>query len=522
MKLETKILLWFLGTFMLPPISWLLSAWFFNVWNTEEMFKILFRINIPGYIMIVVSIIYFIVKKKIKDISNYNENPNPENLIKAQKSARFIPVFFLFALPVYTTLGDFPVLLPLDFIDNTEFLLGISIGVPIVFLFAIPFFITMNSHLEKFTKDIPFSEKYKPMGISGKMTVIFLLSIIGVSFFFISGVMGVMHNNHSANIVAVLLQKLGVTSLTIFLLMMTSLRMFKKQILKPITNIKDSMKEIADGKGDLTKRLDINARDETGEMSFWFNQFMTNMNSIVVNINKTSTNVFKAGSELAEISSEIAQRANEQAATTEEIAASMEEILARLESNTANAEKTSSSATESAKEIIQNRDIFRIAIEKVSEISKNSLVITDIAFQTNILSLNAAIAAAKAGVAGRGFAVVAQEIGNLASKSKVASEGIIEKSKTGVKASIEANESLSKITSKIEQSAAFLGEIMKANEEQKTGVQAINSSIYKLTEITNRNSTSSEQMSASAQRLKSQAETLQSIISQFKISNIEN
>lgn len=520
MNLEKKILFRFIGTFLLPPISWLLSAWYFEIWNNEEMWKVLFRLNIPVYVLVMSSIIFIIVKKHINNINKYYKNQTKETLIKAQKSARLIPIFFLISLPVYTILGNFPVLLPLDFIDSTEFLLGILIGVPIVFLFAVPFFIAMNSSLDEFTKNIPFSNKYKPINISGKMTVLFLLSIIGISVLYISAVMGINHNVTSENIASVYIEKLTVASVIIFALTFLNLYLFKKQTLMPVNELIINMKKIAKGGGDLTKRAEIKARDEIGELSYWFNVFIENVNNIIKDISQTSSTLHTAGNELASISEEISQRASEQAATTEEVAASMQEILSQLTSSAKNAEITTKITNQSAVEIVQNHKIYNEAVNYVSEISKNSLVITDIAFQTNILSLNASIEAARAGVAGKGFAIVAQEIGKLAEKSKTASEEIIQQSNMGVKASQQANSSLEKIIDKIEKSSRLVSKMIDAMNEQKEGIRVINNSIGQLSDITNKNSASSEQMSASSSELKRQSILLQEIIHKFKTDNI--
>jgi methyl-accepting chemotaxis protein len=517
MRKENKILYWFIGTFLLPPLSWLISAWYFNVWNTEEMFTILFRFNIPVYVMICASIIFFFVKGKIKNISDYYETPDAESLLKAQKSAWFLPRFFMIILPIYTTLGDFPVLLPLDFIDSTEFMLGISIGAPIVFLFAIPFFIIMNKHLEEFTKDIPFSDKHKPLTMSDKMNILFLLSIIGIAIFYVSGVLGITHNNPPENLAPIFLEKLTVASVVILALTFLNLSLFKKEILFSINQIKQNMYEIAQGKSDLTKRLEIKSRDEIGEMSYWFNRFIENIESIIVKVNKTASSLTNTGDELNSLSDKISQRANEQAATTEEISSSMEQILSTINSNTVKAETTGKSSTISANGMKESNEIFQQTIKSVSEISEKIAIITDIAKRTDILSINAAIEGARTGEVGKGFAVVAQEIKNLANKTKIASDEINALSQTGQEISKKAEETLAQTLPEIIKSAELVNSIVSASHEQQDEVEAINTSIQQLSTITNENSASSEEMAASAEELSSQAAELKKLISVFKV-----
>lgn len=515
MKKKNKILYWFIGTFLVPPVSWLLSAWFFDIWNTSEMFEILLRINIPAYMLVAVSIVFFVVKHKIKLIE-ISDKSNETSIINAQKSASFIPKFFLLILPIYTSVGNIPVLLPLDFIDMTEFFLAVSLSVPIVFLFAIPFFIIMNKHIEEYTVFLPFSDKYKPVTISNKLTILFLLSVIGLSVFYIAAVLGIIHNNPNADLVPLLLIKLTVASLIIFGLTFLNIKLFKKEILKPIYSIKNSMFAIAGGKGDLTQRLEFNSRDELGEMSFWFNQFIANINSTVLKINRQASSFSQTGKELAELSEKIAQNANEQASTTEEISASMEEILSTIASNTEKAIFTESVTNKSVQKIKANNKIFMETIQSVSDISKKTSVITDISFQTNILSLNASIEAAKAGKAGKGFTIIAQEVRNLAEKSKIESDEISELSQKGQEISKVAGEEMEELIVEIMESAKLVHKITEASREQQFGVQLINTSLQQLSEITNENSSSAERMYSSAEKLSIQADQLKTFISVFK------
>ncbi len=233
-------------------------------------------------------------------------------------------------------------------------------------------------------------------------------------------------------------------------------------------------------------------------------------------IRESSTQIYQASGQLSSMSQLISQNANEQAATTEEISVSMEEMLFTLNLNTEKAENTSKVSTLSANEIKQNNEIFLKTIHSVSEISEKISIISDIAKRTDMLSINAAIEAARAGEVGKGFSIVAQEVRKLADNTRIASKQINLLSKEGQEVSEIAIIKLNEIIEKIVDSAALVNEIVVASIDQQSSVIAINTSVQQLTEITNSNSASAEEMSASAEQLAAQSEQLNNLIVSFK------
>ena len=261
----------------------------------------------------------------------------------------------------------------------------------------------------------------------------------------------------------------------------------------------------------------LNRKDEFGDIAKAMKQMTKKLNTIVEQINASTYQIGNASVQLSSISQAVAQSANEQASTTEEISSAMEEMLATIDSNSEQAYNTNQISTKSAQNLQESNKIFTKSFDSVSLISNKIGIISEIASKTDLLSINAAIEASKAGVAGDGFSVVAQEIRSLAEKSRNAANEIEELSFSGKKISHEAEQKTKEVIPEILKSAELVNNIVDASNEQKNGAEAINSSLQQLVDITNQNSASSEEMASSAEEMSMQAEQLKELIAQFKV-----
>ncbi|MCF6240758.1 MAG: methyl-accepting chemotaxis protein [Bacteroidales bacterium] len=270
-------------------------------------------------------------------------------------------------------------------------------------------------------------------------------------------------------------------------------------------------------KGDFTALGGKSTTDEIGDAIEDYNKLRFNINQLIANLFETTDKVNEASRQLNVVSDLLSERSGKQASTTEEIASSMEEMLATINENTQRAEITGKTSEKSAYEIKESNAAFMETIKSVTEISEKIKIITQIAGKTNILSINAAIEAARAGEVGKGFGVVAQEIRKLADNTKNASDTINGLSAKGQEISRIAKEKLENLVPEILESAELVKSIVLASREQQNGVEAINSAVQQLTEITNANSATSEEMSASADELEKQAKLLKELIAVFKI-----
>lgn len=305
--------------------------------------------------------------------------------------------------------------------------------------------------------------------------------------------------------------------------------MISNTIKRPLEIMVGVAKEIADGNLDVN--IDIDTKDEIGDLAKALNAMTDNMNDVMSNINSASEQVASGSRQVSDSSMALSQGATEQASSIEELTASIEEIAAQTRQNASNADKAKEMATSAHKYAQQGNSQMSDMLKAMAEINDSSnniskiiKVIDDIAFQTNILALNAAVEAARAGQHGKGFAVVAEEVRNLAARSANAAkettamiEGSIHKVEGGTKIANETAEALNKIVDGVSQATQLVGEIASASGEQSLGVEQINQGISQISDVVQTTSATAEETAAASEELSGQADMLKSQVSTFKL-----
>lgn len=269
--------------------------------------------------------------------------------------------------------------------------------------------------------------------------------------------------------------------------------------------------------GDLTQKLDINQKDEIGQLASSLNQMVNKLKEVVENVISASDNVASGAQELSSSSEEMSQGATEQAAAAEEASSSMEQMTSNIKQNADNAQQTEKIALKSSEDAKEGGKAVMETAEAMKQIAGKISIIEEIARQTNLLALNAAIEAARAGEHGKGFAVVASEVRKLAERSQTAAAEINQLSASSITIAEKAGTMLQKIVPDIQRTSELVQEITASSNEQNSGAEQINSAIQQLNQVIQQNASTSEEMASTAEELSSQAEQLQDTISFFKL-----
>lgn len=295
-----------------------------------------------------------------------------------------------------------------------------------------------------------------------------------------------------------------------------ALWLFNMILARPLRLLKESVGYIS--QGDLTQKVRIiKTRDEVQAIGEGIALMQVSLRDTLVSI-MNSANVLNASSgELSRSSVTLSQGANTQAASLEEIASALEEMTTNIHNNSDNAQRTEhlvEKANEAVNTISQESTK---SLNETLKIGKSIKEVNSLVNQTNILSLNAAVEAARAGSQGRGFAVVAKEVGRLAEETRKASVGISETATNTMDGSKRVNALIESIAPQMNNVTSLVREITAASKEEGIGVDQINASILNLNKITQESAASAEEISASAEELARTAEKMNELVCQFKV-----
>ena len=288
-------------------------------------------------------------------------------------------------------------------------------------------------------------------------------------------------------------------------------------ITRPVKAMAGHLNEMAQGGGDLTKRIEISSGDELGEMAVSFNSFVQKLEDIISEVRIGSDGIASAAAQVASSAASLSQGTSEQAASIEETTSSLEEMGASISQNAENSRQMEQMALKGSRDSEDSGGAVRETVGAMKQIAQKISIIEDIAYQTNLLALNAAIEAARAGEYGRGFAVVATEVRKLAERSQTAAQEIGSLASNSVGVAERSGELLQELVPAIKKTAELVQEVASSSREQSTGVAQISKAMTSVDTVTQRNASAAEELSSTAEELAAQSEGLQQLMAFFRV-----
>ncbi len=332
-----------------------------------------------------------------------------------------------------------------------------------------------------------------------------------------------------------------------------------KFIMAPLGQLTSISRDIASGEGDLTQRVPVRGKDELGELAGNFNQFIEKLQGSIRRVGEVTDQVASASAQLSATADEIAKGADTQTQRMAQSATAVEEMtmtaseVARNSQEAANiafettqtaqtghsvVDETVAGMQQLSEAVGQSATIIAALGKSSDQIGEIVRVIEDIADQTNLLALNAAIEAARAGEQGRGFAVVADEVRKLAERTTKATKEIGDmirqiqkdtksavssmeegtgKVTSGVELANKTGDALTKIQEMVQSTASMIQQIAGAAEEQSTATRQIASDLETVAQVTRESSSGSFESAKASHDLSLLATELQSIVGNFRV-----
>jgi methyl-accepting chemotaxis protein len=480
---------------------------------------------------------YILIRPAIEVMEK--DSYTPAEIYRAVRSASLLPlvesivIFLRFAL-----FGNLMATLPIylkGYIRLPEFLFGVNsvamiglLAIPIIYLASenslTPFY--MKSNLKGV---LDSNMRFFRLSLSQKNLITILLIAIPP----LGLILGLLYLSMATglNIASLQMGFYVILFETIILSFVCGILLMKNLSIS-VGRMSVMFQDMAKGQGDLTKRLEVNGLNEVGELSFWFNEFMGDIEQVVGHVRDTSLELHQAIEDVSSGSRGLSQATQDQAANVEEISASIEEMNSTIQNNANLINEGQDASSAITKLIDKSKQVFAELMKAIQGISLDSrkigdivLTVNEVAFHTNLLALNASVEAARAGEHGKGFAVVAGEVRSLAQRSagaaseiKALIDGTVSRIKNGDEMMNKTSSSLEELMSRMEFFFRMMETISTSSMEQTQNIGELSRAISQIDHSTQNNATTVEELASTMDNLRSMATTLAEDVQKFKTS----
>ncbi len=505
MNYKKRLLIFFLISFMVPPMAWLVIIFSTKTISFNQLLEIIISPSMILFMIISTTIAFIYFYKKLSKIKR-NINSHQYDDIKLLKAINSLPKAIFIGALIYCISGALIVTGTQSFATFDMTMLSLTLAISYPLLFSMPYIIKFIMTVEEWTKDIPLNDQYRFISLKSKMLLVILSTMIGLIIFFVAFNISLTkyYRPLSVENIAMMNIMAGVIAIIISLI---NIIMVINQTTKPIGFIIDVFSK---DKNNLKKEIALTTRDDVGiavsDISYFFSDIADVLSEAKSGSkdNRELSISIKNSSDM--VSKEVQKEQNRlQKAQKKGIL-----VGVHLENSIQDAKKSGKNIVNVEKQIIDVNHETKVMIdsnesniiqqkelaEKLSNLTQNTqqvkdvlIIISEIAEQTNLLALNAAIEAARAGEHGRGFAVVADEVRKLAERTQKSLNDINGTTSIIVQGIVDASDemnksiiSLNQISQQINHVGVSIEDMNKIMQEMS---QSVNTSIDNISIVAN-------------------------------------